>query len=216
MKAALIAVGAVVVIGAVVSASLLSGGRGTPAAQATPGSASTSSSSSSSPSPSPSPSSGVDPGASTGRTPGPLPEGTPTSGSEVPPPSGSAGHTLPPVTPAPALVSAPLPASGTKSGGLVAGFPTRIMGPAARTTVVSSSIATEGRIMQVALVGRSASSPADIRAHYALLWAALGLDPQQTTDGTTAFRGPYDSLTLSFVPSGTGTHYTVFGVFHTR
>jgi hypothetical protein len=120
------------------------------------------------------------------------------------------------VTPAPPLVSAPLPASGTKSGGLVAGFPTRIMGPAARTTVVSSSIATDGRVMQVSLVGRSSASPADIRAHYALLWASLGLVSQQTTDGTTAFRGPYDSVTLSFTPSGTGTHYTVFGVFHTR
>jgi hypothetical protein len=218
MKTAVIAVGTVVLIGVAASTLLLWTAQATPSALLTGGAASTSSpssttSSSSSPS---NPQSAADGDAPRTGAPGPVPGRTPTQGSEVRDLTAAPNRTLPPITPAPPLIAGPLPASGTKAGGLVAGFPTKIMGPAAKTTVVSSSIASDGHTMQVALVGRSTTSPTEIRAHYALLWASLRLVPQQTTDGTTAFRSSYDSLTLSFDPSGTGTHYTVFGVFRTR
>lgn len=151
-------------------------------------------------------------------TSGPLPGATPASGSEVPPPPATPLSAMPPASAGAAgpLVSAPLPASGSQDGGLVEGFPAEIAGPAAESTVRSSSIATQDTVMQTALSALSSASQDDVRAEYRTRWAAAGLREQQTADGTMTFAGAYESLSLTFGSSGTGTLYTVFGVFRTQ
>lgn len=151
-------------------------------------------------------------------TSGPLPGATPTPGSEVPPPPATPVSAMPPARAdaAKPLINAPLPASGSRDGALVDGFPDAIAGPAADSTVRSSSIATQDTVMQATLAALSSRSQDDVRAEYHTRWAAAGLQEQQTADGTMIFTGPYESLTLSFGSSGTGTLYAVFGVFRTQ
>ncbi len=206
MKRVLIAVAAVLVIGigAAVWLSVAAPGAGGPGAA--PGT-------SSSPGATPSGTPGT-PGASA--TSGPLPQATPTTGSEVLPPSATPNTTLPPIPTAKPLISPPLPASATATGSLVPGFPTAIMGPAPKTVVVSSAIAAQSTSMQVTLVGRSTLSQSAIRAHYAQLWASLGLQQGLTSDGSLSYAGAYESLSLAFGSTGTGNRYTVYGVFRTN
>jgi hypothetical protein len=209
MKRVLIAVGAVVVVGVIAIVWFIAATAGGAGNAAAPG-ASTSNSQDG-------PSSGSSPFTpSPGATSGPLPEATPTTGSEVLPPTATPNDKLPSIAPQAPLVSAPLPASGTRSGGLVKGFPTKIMGPASKTTVISSSIASQGTAMQVTLVGTSTSSKKSIQDHYAKLWSSLGLRPGLTSDGSISYAGAHESVTLTFGSSGTGNHYTIYGVFRTK
>jgi hypothetical protein len=195
MRWVLIGAGVVVVVGAVVVGWLLtnSGGPGGDAGDA--GSA---------------PSGQVTP------TQGPLPDATPTSGSEVIAPTEAPQTSLPPVAPvapAEALVAPPYPASGSAEGELVAGYPSAAMPPSPGADVLQSSIATEGDIMQVTLLGRTDASPDDVRAFYAAAWSALGLADQSGQDGTLTVTGRGASMSLAFTTAGTGTRYTVYGVF---
>jgi hypothetical protein len=205
MKRVLIAVGAVVVVGVVAAVWLLAStaGNGTAAA---PGGSSA-----------PADPSGPGPSTPTpGLTAGPLPEATPTTGSEVLPPTATGDPQQPRPTTQPPLVSAPLPASGTKSDGLVKGFPTKIMGPAPKSTVISSSIASQGTSMQVTLVARSTASADSVRAHYEKLWASLGLRAGLDANGSPAYSGAHESITVTADKTGTGTRYTIYGVFRTK
>ncbi|MGO4681150.1 hypothetical protein [Microbacterium sp. 2MCAF23] len=151
-------------------------------------------------------------------TSGPLPGATPASGSEVPPPPATPLSAMPPASAGEAgpLISAPLPGSGSLDGGLVDGFPAEVAGPAAGSTVRSSSIATQDTVMQVTLSALSSASQDEVRGEFRTRWAAAGMREQQTADGTMTFTGAYESLTLSFGSSGTGTLYTVFGVLRTQ
>jgi len=157
------------------------------------------------------------PGAAS-RTParGPLPQATPTTGSEVLPPTATPQTHIPKITPAPPLVTAPLPKPASRQGGLVKGYPTRVMGPVAASDVVSSSVATQGSTMQATLVAVAATSPKDITAHYATLWSSLGLRRSTTNDGTVVYTGAHESVTLAFASAGTGNRYTIYGVFRTK
>lgn len=149
-------------------------------------------------------------------TKGPVPGATPTSGSEVQPPTAPPHTGLPPrETPKP-LMTAPLPESAARSGGLAAGFPDDIMGPMDRSEVVSSSIATEGTVMQVDLVAATAATPDEIRAHYKKLWKSRGLQEQAAPDGTLTCTGQYESTTLAIEASGTGNRYMIYAVFRTE
>lgn len=147
---------------------------------------------------------------------GPLPGATPTTGSEVQPPDPSASPSdrlPPPPAPTP-LVDAPLPPSASASGKLVDGFPTDVMGPARVSDVLQSAIATEGDTMQVTLVARTDAKPDEVREHYRALWSGLGLAGASGAD--VAYSDALSSITLAFSPgSGTGTLYTVYGVFRT-
>ena len=147
---------------------------------------------------------------------GPLPGATPTTGSEVQPPTASPRSGLPPLEPAEPLIGAPLPEPGSRSGGLVTGFPAGVADPMQDSNIVSSSIATEGAVMQLSLVASSAETPDAIREHYSALWTSLGLRAVPTDDETVAFTGDYESLTLSVGTSGTGNLYTIFGVLRTE
>lgn len=194
MRATLIAVGAVVLIGVAVTIWLLVSGGAAGGGSADPG-ASTS--------------------PATTATRGPIPGSTPTTGSEVLPPTATGPNQLPSRTPAAPLISAPLPKSSSEQGALVAGFPTKIMGPIKGSDVLSSSIATQGATMQVTLVARTDASQKKIRAHYEKLWASLGL-AENSTGGNVAYVGPYESLTLAVQSTGTGIQYSIFGVFRTK
>jgi hypothetical protein len=148
---------------------------------------------------------------------GPRPGATPTTGSEVPPPAATSVSGLPPAQPAAPLISAPLPASGSLDGGIVDGYPATIAGPADGSTVTSTSIAVQDAVMQLSLIAVSSASQDDIRTYYRTVWSAAGLREQTAAaDGTMTFVGPYESLALSFGSTGTGNHYTVFGILRTQ
>lgn len=152
-------------------------------------------------------------------TPGPLRDATPTTGSEVKAPDATAppADRLPPLsTPSP-LVSAPLPGSGSASGELVDGFPTNAMAPAPASEVLQSSIATEADTMQVTLQARTDATPEEVSRHYRVLWSDLGLADVGASGGAGAsYADALSSLSLAFSASaGTGTVYTVYGVFRT-
>lgn len=149
---------------------------------------------------------------------GPLPDAEPTAGSEVQAPD----PTAPPVdrlpalsTPSP-LVTAPLPESGAASGELVDGFPTGVMAPAPTSEVLQSSIATEGETMQVTLQARTDATPDEVSRHYRAVWTGLGLAETGSSGGADAsYSDALSSVTVAFTAgSGTGTVYTVYGVFH--
>lgn len=112
-------------------------------------------------------------------------------------------------------MTAPMPAAASSKGALVNGYPTRIAGPVSGSDIASSSIATEGSVMQLSLVASSSATLDDIRAHYRELWTALGLHERPAADGTMTFAGSFESLSLSIGPSATGNRYSIFGVFHT-
>lgn len=160
---------------------------------------------------------GATPSIEASPTRGPDPEGTPVAGTEVPPPDGSAAdpHRLPSSEASDPLVTAPLPSSASAQGSLVEGFPADIMGPTADSDVVSSSIATEDDTMQVTLVARTDRPEEDVRAHFRSVWTSLGLAADPNDQGASlAFGDGANSLSLAFAAaSGTGTVYTIYGVF---
>ena len=119
-------------------------------------------------------------------------------------------------TPAPPLAAAPLPASTARRGGLVKGFPARLMAPIGSSHVVSSSIASQGTTMQVTMVAVSTASRAAITKHYEQLWTSLGLRPGAAGHGAIAYVGGHASLTLTFGASGTGDQYSLYAVFRTK
>ncbi|QAY59983.1 hypothetical protein ET475_08230 [Microbacterium protaetiae] len=147
---------------------------------------------------------------------GPLPQATPTTGSEVLPPTATPITRLPSITPQPPLVSAPLPKTASKNNGLVSGYPEKVMGPATKSTVLSSSIATEKTTMQVSLVATTTASQASVQKHYEELWGSLGLRRGTAADGTITYVGAHESVALSFGTTGTGNRYTIYGVFRTK
>ena len=152
------------------------------------------------------------------RTQGPVPGATPTTGSEVLPPEASAPPTdrLPPLTAPSPFVSAPLPVSGSASGELVDGFPVHVMGPSPPSNVLQSSIATEGGTMQVTLQARTDATPDEVRRYYRALWSGLGLADAGASGADASYADALSSVSLAFSSSaGTGTVYTVYGVFRT-
>lgn len=147
---------------------------------------------------------------------GPDPEGTPVAGSEVqaPDPSATASDRLPPREGSGPLVTPPLPPSASAEGSLVDGYPRDIMGPAADSDVISSSIATEGDTMQVTLVARTDQPEDQVRSHFLSVWTSLGLVQTAQDRGTSlAVTDGTNSMSLAFASSGTGTVYMVYGVF---
>lgn len=150
------------------------------------------------------------------RVPEPLSGATPAAGSEVPPPTADPEAGLPPRKAVKPLVQAPLPESASRNGGLVKGFPVDLAGPLASGSVLFTSIAVQGSVMQVDLVASTGAAPDEIRAHYRDLWGSLGLQTRDTSDGTVAYSGPHESVTLAVGSSGTANSYSIHGVFRTE
>lgn len=118
---------------------------------------------------------------------------------------------IPPIAPAAARVTLPLPASATAQGELVAGFPADLAAPAEDSDVLDSTIASEGDTMQFTLRARSDASADAVLAHYAAAWAALGLAPSPSAQGVS-YGDAYSSLSVVAESTGTGLVYTVYGV----
>jgi len=126
--------------------------------------------------------------------------------------SGTPGDHLPPLASPTPRVVAPLPASGSAHGALVAGYPVELGAPLPDSDTLDSSLATEGDILQFTLVARTDAAAEEVLARYDAQWASLGLVPAPETAGVLAYRDAFTSLTVSAATSGTGTVYTVFGV----
>lgn len=114
------------------------------------------------------------------------------------------------------LISAPVPTTASALGKLVAGFPSAVISQAPESTVMFSSVASEGDRVQVGLVGMSTRAPSDVLAHYNTTLAKLGLVggsvPAVDNSTATAFtRGP-NVVTVTVTSVGGGSRYTVFGV----
>lgn len=143
------------------------------------------------------------------------PQATPTTGTEVLPPTETSrprdGVPDPPaVSP---RISAPLPADGTQEGGVIAGFPTDLAGPTYGSDVLSTSLASEGDVLQFSLRARTDAADGDVTSHYSALWSSMGLAPAPASaDGSVSYQDGYSSVTIATQDSGTGMIYTIYGV----
>jgi len=122
----------------------------------------------------------------------------------------------PPGAPVEPLISPPLPKTASQTGKLVTGFPSAVISLAPGSTVMFSSVASEGDRVQVGLSAMSTIAPAEVLAHYSTALAGLGLvaGSAPTVDGSTAvalIRGP-NTVTVTVSSVGGGTRYAVFGV----
>ncbi|MFJ6653884.1 hypothetical protein ACIQLJ_13925 [Microbacterium sp. NPDC091313] len=143
------------------------------------------------------------------------PLATPTTGSEVLPPAETArprdGVPAPPA--ASPRVSLPLPAAGSDDGGVIDGFPTDLASPTDGSDVLSTSLATEGDVLQFSLRARTDADGGDVASHYTALWSSLGLAPAPASDdGSVSYQDGYSSVTIATQASGTGLIYTIYGV----
>lgn len=148
---------------------------------------------------------------------GPAAGGTPVDGSEVlPPAAGTDPNRIPPRAADPPTVSAPLPAAGSASGHLVAGFPADVVGPAPGDDVIDSSLSPEGTTLQVTLTARSDRAPDEIRSYFRDLWAPYGMIAQTASTENQLFASDTASVTLDVIETGTGTVYSLFATLRTE
>lgn len=106
-------------------------------------------------------------------------------------------------------------------GKLAAGFPTSAVRLPAKAHVVSSSVAVQGKRVQLALEGRTNASVEQTVDSYAADITAKGWLAATSTaaDGTVTVRGGYgnDSIVVSVRQAPTGhTVFSAFGVFAAR
>ncbi|WP_449514154.1 hypothetical protein [Cellulomonas sp.] len=155
-------------------------------------------------------------GGSTGPGSAATGTGDPGTASEVLPPTGSApGALVIPKVDVPRLTG-PLPATASARGTLVAGFPVGIVPVPAGATIVSSSVAVEGRRLQVGLDASTAASPADVVAGYVHTLTAEGFITTDSPAGAgataTAFVSGNDGLVLTVRDRlGGGTELSIAG-----
>jgi hypothetical protein len=122
-----------------------------------------------------------------------------------------------PAAPQRQLISAPLPPSASARGSIVKGFP-EVIAQAPKSTVMFSSVATQGRRMQVGLDATTSISALDVLSFYRAAFEPLGLvastAPAVTGSTALAFvRGDNGiTVTASDSAGSTGSHYTVTGV----
>lgn len=117
------------------------------------------------------------------------------------------------------LVKSPLPAEGSASGKIVAGFPTDVIEAAPASALKSSSVSPQGSILQVSLVAHSTAEPLAVMQFYQKQFAQLGLGAAQApaSAGSSAmwFTLGTDKITVTTTPrQDGGTEYSVFGILH--
>ena len=136
---------------------------------------------------------------------------------EVVPAKPATGPALPPTTALPSPVNAPLPATASATGKLVAGFPSASLPAAPGSTVSSSSVASQDGHLQVSLVAKSKQGVTDILGFYRTALAKYGMydAPAPATAGSTAvaFSRGGNSVTVTATPGSGGTSYVLYGVF---
>lgn len=144
----------------------------------------------------------------------------PTAGkrytTEVIPAKPTTAPALPPTTGLPRLIAAPLPATASATGKLVAGFPGALP-PAPGSTITSSSVASQGGHLQLTLVATAGRAASDIVAFYRAALAKYGMydAPVPAAAGRTvvAFARGADSVTVTATPGSGGTSYVLYGAF---
>lgn len=170
-----------------------------------------------SPSPTgPTPSSTAGPGSGAGAGPD-VPAAGKRYSTEVLPPVENSSPALPPSDPLPVPVSAPLPRTASATGGLVSGYPEKVLPVTPGARVASSSVASQDGRLQVTLTATSASGVTDILAFYRTALAKYGMydAPAPAQGGATALRFDRDgsSVTVTAAPTDDGSKYIIFGTF---
>jgi hypothetical protein len=155
--------------------------------------------------------------AGRGATPaGPDPQAPAVAGSEVQDPAEEMTpvdpNRLPPRTPAEPRIHAPLPASAAETGALVDGYPADFAGPREGSTVLSSAVTSEEDTLQFTLRARVDLSPDDLRRGYADQWGTDGLTALASGAAQVSFADAFSSVTVSTQETGTGTVYAITGV----
>lgn len=142
----------------------------------------------------------------------------PAPSAEVPSASPTSDPNLPGLAPAPtgALVSRPLPGSGAVRGGLVPGFPTRVLPPVPDGTITASRVAAAGDRLRVGLTGTSASPSQDVLLHYRVALTGLRFVEQRKVPGAVEvrFRRGADTVTVRASDSAGGSSYSLRATLH--
>jgi len=105
------------------------------------------------------------------------------------------------------------PAAGYRQGGLVPGYPGRVVPAVPGTTDLSTSIAPSGHRMQAALVGRVAGDQATVLQFYRARLTQLGFSAQQRPAGTGSTALGFTRRDCSVVVTATPGHQTSYSVF---
>lgn len=118
------------------------------------------------------------------------------------------------------FLTAPLPASASREGGMVKGFPVKIIPVLTGATVQSSGVSTTSTTMQISVVATSSKSPASVLAFYRKSLTAHGFaeGSAPAAGGSTAsqFTRGKDHVMVTTAARGKGTTYSVFGTLHVR
>lgn len=169
------------------------------------------------------------PSASAPNAEAPSPKATGSTARAKAAPAGPALEVLPPVKKAGAglpeskkrapVVSGKLPKTASKHGSLVKGFPKDAVPVPDGAKIVTSSVAAQGRVLQVGLEASSKLSAQRILETYKADFEDKGwlYTAAPAADGAQAIRGGFegDSVTVTVRTSGTGaTILSVFAVFH--
>ncbi len=138
---------------------------------------------------------------------------------EVPPPASAAPTGLPMPSKPAALIRAPLPASGSAQGKVVDGFPVNVVTFPERTVVVSTSVSSTERTLQITADGVVELSAAQVKGHFQQSLLALGFQSEAATaaDGRQSLRlsRGTDTVTVAITTTGTGsTRFTLLGSLH--
>lgn len=117
------------------------------------------------------------------------------------------------------LIEAPLPATASKEGGIVAGFPAGIIPVATGSSVTSSGVSSAGSRLQVSIVATSSKSPEWVLKFYRSALGKSGFESAvaPAVGGSTAatFIHSVDSLVITATRTKTSlTTYSVFGTLN--
>lgn len=136
---------------------------------------------------------------------------------EVIPAGPATAPALPPSTALPHPITAPLPASASAVGKLVAGYPTAVLPQAPASTILTSSVAAQGDHLQVTLSATSTQGVTDILAFYRSALAKYGMydtaAPALSGSTSLLFTRGADSVTLTASTGKSGTTYTLYAAF---
>ncbi|MFF2053428.1 hypothetical protein ACFVU2_17640 [Leifsonia sp. NPDC058194] len=207
---------AVVLAAGAVTLSLLPGPAGSPTAGAP------AAGSSSSPSPSATTSAPAAGAPAAPAAPAPTAQSSPPAAgkrftTEVIPADPQATPALPPSTPIPYPVSAPLPKTASATGGIVEGFPTTVLPQLPGSKVKTTSVASDSPNLQVSLTGTTDGSVTDVVGFYRQALAKFGMydAAAPALDGATAVTYSRDgnAVTLTATPNQSGTSFALFGTF---
>lgn len=133
-------------------------------------------------------------------------------------PGGESGESAPaPTSPGTdPLLPLPLPPDGNAQGRLVAGYPTKVLPPVPGSRILTSSLTSHGRRLQVSLSASTSRSAEQVLAFYRGHLAALGFTEAESpaVPGATArvfTRDPH-RLVITVTP---GPHHTGYAILAT-